>query len=64
MSENSKEDEQYNCRCNLYDDLLNQKSKKQLLDEYILTWHKITLINAIKDIYGNDGKDDCSFEPE
>lgn len=48
-------------RINRYDYFLNGTSKKELL-EYFVDMEIKTLIEFIKQEYGNDGRDDCNFE--
>lgn len=49
------------CRINSYEQWLYQLRKKVLL-EYFKDMEIKTLIEFIKEEYGNDGCDDCNFE--
>lgn len=47
----------------LYDHYLCSKPKSELLG-YFIDMEIKTLVEFIKEEYGNDGRDDCNFESE
>jgi hypothetical protein len=49
------------CRINTYNNYLCNMKKKELL-AYFNDMEITSLVVFIKEVYGNDGRDDCNFE--
>lgn len=58
----TEQDERNEFVINAYDHYLRSKNNSELLD-YFKDMSTADMIECIKFTYGNDGKDDCIFEP-